>query len=55
MTAPRAPFFPADQSIRATNNPMNVRILGTVDYQQAWEMQVELATSALLTLLAIPF
>lgn len=44
MTAPRAPFFPADQSIRATNNPMNVRILGTVDYQQAWEMQVELAT-----------
>lgn len=43
MTAPRAPFFPADKSIRAAADPMNVRILGTVDYQEAWDLQVELA------------
>lgn len=43
MTAPRAPFFPADKSIRAAADPMNVRILGTVDYQEAWDLQIELA------------
>ena len=43
MTAPRAPFFPADKSIRAAADPMNVRILGTIDYQEAWDLQIELA------------
>ncbi len=44
MTAPRAPFFPADKSIRASNQPMNVRLLGTMEYQQAWDLQVQLAS-----------
>ncbi|MEH0147652.1 lipoyl(octanoyl) transferase LipB [Corynebacterium sp. Q4381] len=43
MTAPRDPFFPADKSIRASADPVDVRNLGVVDYQQAWDMQAELA------------
>lgn len=43
MTAPRKPFFPADRSIRASAQPLEVRHLGVVDYQQAWDLQAELA------------
>lgn len=43
MTAPRKPFFPADQSIRASQAPIEVRTLGMVDYQVAWDLQAELA------------
>ncbi len=43
MSAPRDPFFPAHQSIRASSEPIDVRMLGTVDYQQAWDLQTELA------------
>ncbi|QGU05048.1 lipoyl(octanoyl) transferase LipB [Corynebacterium comes] len=43
MTAPRKPFFPADRSIRADDSPLEIRRLGLVDYQQAWELQAELA------------
>lgn len=44
MTAPRDPFFPADRSIRASANPIEVQNLGTIDYQKAWDIQAELAT-----------
>lgn len=43
MTAPRKPFFPADQSIRDSDAPVAVRELGLVDYQEAWELQADLA------------
>ncbi|AGF72940.1 lipoyl(octanoyl) transferase LipB [Corynebacterium halotolerans] len=43
MTAPRDPFFPADRSIRASSEPVEIRRLGTVDYQEAWELQASLA------------
>lgn len=44
MTAPRQPFFPADQSIRKDNDsPIAVQLLGTVDYRAAWDMQADLA------------
>ena len=43
MTAPRDPFFPAEQSIRASAAPIDVRELGLVDYQQAWDLQADLA------------
>ncbi len=43
MTAPRDPFFPADKSIRASTAPVNVRELGLVDYQEAWNLQAEIA------------
>ncbi|MFI5504194.1 lipoate-protein ligase B [Corynebacterium kutscheri] len=43
MTAPRAPFFPADQSIRADNHPIDVRYLKTIDYLDAWHLQADLA------------
>ncbi|WBT08054.1 lipoyl(octanoyl) transferase LipB [Corynebacterium sp. SCR221107] len=43
MTAPRKPFFPADQSIRASQAPIEVRTLGMVDYQETWGLQAELA------------
>lgn len=43
MTAPRDPFFPADKSIRASTAPVEVRKLGLVDYQEAWDLQAELA------------
>ncbi|MCP1386760.1 lipoyl(octanoyl) transferase LipB [Corynebacterium sp. TA-R-1] len=43
MTAPRDPFFPADKSIRASAAPIDVRELGLVDYQEAWDIQAELA------------
>lgn len=44
MTAPRDPFFPADQSIRASTDLVEVRELGVVDYQQAWDLQAQLAS-----------
>lgn len=44
MTAPREPFFPADRSIRASDEPLEVRHLGVVDYQEAWDLQAQLAT-----------
>ena len=43
MTAPREPFFPADQSIRASDSPLDVRELGLVDYQETWDLQAQLA------------
>lgn len=43
MTAPRDPFFPADLSIRASADALDVRELGLVDYQQAWDLQADLA------------
>lgn len=43
MTAPRDPFFPADKSIRASDGPLDVRNLGTVDYEETWRLQAELA------------
>lgn len=43
MTAPRDPFFPADQSIRASAAPIDVRELGLVGYQETWDMQARLA------------
>ena len=44
MTAPRDPFFPADRSIRARHDqPLEIRRLGVVDYEQAWQLQAELA------------
>lgn len=43
MNAPRDPFFPADLSIRASNDAMDVRMLGTIDYQEAWDLQADLA------------
>lgn len=43
MTAPRDPFFPADRSIRASANPIEIQKLGSLDYQQAWELQAEIA------------
>ncbi|WIM67012.1 lipoyl(octanoyl) transferase LipB [Corynebacterium breve] len=42
MTAPRDPFFPADKSIRASSDPLDVRHLGLVDYQEAWDIQADL-------------
>ncbi len=44
MTAPRDPFFPADRSIRASTAPLEVRRLGVVEYQEAWDLQAELVT-----------
>lgn len=44
MTAPREPFFPADRSIRASGEPPEIRHLGVVDYQEAWNLQAELAS-----------
>ncbi|MDR7329784.1 lipoyl(octanoyl) transferase LipB [Corynebacterium guangdongense] len=41
--APRAPFFPADRSIRASDRPLDIRRLGVVEYEQAWELQARLA------------
>lgn len=43
MTAPREPFFPADRSIRASQEALEIRHLGRMDYQQAWDLQAELA------------
>lgn len=43
MTAPRDPFFPADRSIRASAHPIEIQHLGTIDYQQAWDIQAETA------------
>lgn len=43
MTAPRDPFFPADKSIRASTAPIDVRELGLLDYQQAWDLQASIA------------
>lgn len=43
MTAPREPFFPANKSIRASQEPVEIRHLGLMDYQEAWDLQAELA------------
>ncbi|WP_080794472.1 lipoyl(octanoyl) transferase LipB [Corynebacterium pacaense] len=43
MTAPRDPFFPADRSIRASQDPIEIQQLGTVDYREAWDYQAGLA------------
>lgn len=44
MTAPRDPFFPADQPIRADHAAeLDVRYLGRVDYKEAWDLQAALA------------
>lgn len=43
MTAPRDPFFPADLSIRASQAPLDVRDVGLVDYEEAWQVQADLA------------
>ena len=43
MTAPRDPFFPADRSIRASSEPIEIQRLGAVDYREAWDLQAELA------------
>lgn len=43
MTAPRDPFFPADLSIRASDQPIEIQRLGLIDYQKAWDYQAELA------------
>ncbi|HAT1181269.1 lipoyl(octanoyl) transferase LipB [Corynebacterium striatum] len=43
MTAPREPFFPADRSIRASEEPLEIRHLGRMDYQEAWDLQADLA------------
>ena len=40
MTAPREPFFPADRSIRASQEALEIRHLGRMDYQQAWDLPV---------------
>lgn len=43
MTAPREPFFPADRSIRASEEPLEIRHLSRMDYQEAWDLQADLA------------
>ncbi len=43
MTAPRDPFFPADRSIRASGASLEIRHLGRMDYQEAWDYQAALA------------
>lgn len=43
MTAPREPFFPADRSIRASQEPLEIRYLGRMEYQEAWNLQADLA------------
>ena len=43
MTAPRKPFFPAHLSIRASTAPLEIRDMGRMEYQQAWDYQAELA------------
>lgn len=42
--APRDPFFPADRPIRDSDRPLDIRRLGVVEYEQAWELQARLAT-----------
>ncbi|APT92190.1 lipoate--protein ligase [Corynebacterium phocae] len=43
MTAPREPFFPAHKSIRADTQQLEIRHLGRMDYQEAWDYQADLA------------
>ncbi|WP_075726894.1 lipoyl(octanoyl) transferase LipB [Corynebacterium aquilae] len=43
MTAPRAPFMAPDQPIRDLGQPLEIKNLGEMDYQQAWEYQAALA------------
>ena len=45
MTAPREPFFPADRSIRASDEPLEIRRLGRMGYQETWDLQAELAAA----------
>lgn len=42
-TAPRDPFFPAEKSIRADAEPLEIRRLGRMDYREAWDLQADLA------------
>ena len=42
-TAPRDPFFPAEKSIRADADPLQIRRLGRMDYREAWDLQADLA------------
>ncbi|QGU07849.1 Octanoyltransferase [Corynebacterium occultum] len=48
MSAPRDPFFPADKSIRAATGPLQIRHLGRIGYQEAWDLQAELAAQRAL-------
>ena len=43
MTAPRAPFTAPDQPIRDISTPLEVYKLGTVDFEEMWDRQAELA------------
>ncbi|AIT61506.1 lipoyl(octanoyl) transferase LipB [Corynebacterium doosanense] len=44
MTAPRDPFFPAHQPIRAdAQTPLDVQRIGLIDYLDAWDLQAETA------------
>ncbi|MBA4504869.1 lipoyl(octanoyl) transferase LipB [Corynebacterium sanguinis] len=43
MSAPREPFFPANEPIRSSGGPLDVRHLGLIDYTNAWELQADLA------------
>ncbi|MDN6460786.1 MAG: lipoyl(octanoyl) transferase LipB [Corynebacterium flavescens] len=43
MTAPRKPFFPAHLSIRASSEALDIRNMGRMDYQEAWDFQADLA------------
>ena len=43
MTAPRDPFFPKELSIREQTAPPEIHYLGEVGYQEAWDMQADLA------------
>ena len=45
MTAPREPFFPADRCIRASDEPLEIRRLGRMGYQETWDLQAELAAA----------
>ena len=44
MTAPRDTFFPADLTIRASADAIEIQRLCLIDYQEAWDYQAELAT-----------
>ncbi|MBZ8178481.1 lipoyl(octanoyl) transferase LipB [Corynebacterium poyangense] len=44
MTAPRKPFFPAEECIRAVGDAeLDIQKLGIVDYLDAWHLQADLA------------
>lgn len=45
MTAPRKPFTRAEDSIRASADEVAIQHLGTVDYEDTWHRQADLAAS----------